>query len=912
MSTTMDNSGGPAHESEEPLHQSVRLLTSLLDDAVQERSGPQTLALMKRLREAGVALREGTLAGGREAFGAHFQALSAEEAAQVGHTFTQLFHLVNSAEEQHRIRVLRMRDRGGAPVQGSIAEACASLRRAGATADGVRELLARMLVMPVLTAHPTEARRSTVLDHLDAIAAKLAELDDPRPGEQERREVLTQLREEVLALSCTPDVRPARPTPTDEIRAGLQVFERTLFDSTPAVIRSLESALAAAFPGEPFEVPSFLRWGTWIGGDRDGNPFVTAEITRLALERMRTVAIRSCLKDAVELGRELSVAAGAQPIPRALAESLESERSRLPEIAARARRAAGYEPWREKLWFVQARLRAALGRGEGGYAQPREYLADLSLLSSALRERGLARLSEGRLKDAQRRAEIFGFHTASLDLRQHSSVHEAAVAELLARGGGKDYRSLSEPERVKLLSEQVARLDLSGYDAGRLSPATVEALATLEVVGRARRDMGPRACERYVVSFTRSVSDLLEVVFLARVAGLGPNEIRPVPLLEQLEDLQSARAIAEGMLSLPPLRAAIGDELEVMVGYSDSGKQVGYVPSSFALIRAQEELAALADRAGVTLTIFHGRGGAVGRGGGPSNRAIRAQPPEALRGRLRLTEQGETIAARYARPALARRDLEQMVSAVLVAGVPRPSSGAAGGGGATSRRHGLMQAGADAALGAYRKLVSDGDRLARYVVQATPIREISQMRIGSRPASRSASPKLEDLRAIPWVFCWNQSRQGVPGWYGVGTALEAMIGAQGLPAVRQQYAEWPFFRALLDNAQLALVRADIDVAAQYAKLADETARPLFELIRTEHALTVRRLLEVIEQPELLARWPTLANTVKRRNPYVDVLSHLQVELLRRLQTAPDDQAEALHLALFASIHGIAAGLQTAG
>ncbi len=903
------NPGGSQqpHESDEPLHQSVRLLMSMLDDAIGERSGPEAVTLVRQLRDAGVALREGHLPGGRAAFSQRFSALSPHDAALVGHTFTQLFHLLNSAEEQHRIQVLRSRDRAGAPVEGSIAQACQALRQAGATPSDVRELLGRMLVMPVLTAHPTEARRSTVLDHLDAISAKLSQLDDPRPGEQERRELLSELREEVLALSCTPDVRPARPTPLDEIRAGLQVFERTLFDSTPVVLRSLESALESAFPGEPFNVPSFLRWGTWIGGDRDGNPYVTAEVTRAALERQRTVAIKSCLKDAAHLGIELSIAAAGLPIPPALASSLDAERDRLPEIAARARRAKGYEPWREKLWFIQAKLEASLGRGESSYVDVNAYLADLQLLTASLQERGLARLANGRLRDARRRAEVFGFHTASLDLRQHSSVHEAAVAELLARGGRPDYLSLPEAERVKLLSNLVGRLELGGYDPSVLSPATAEALATLQVVGRARREMGASACERYVVSFTRSVSDLLEVMFLSRVAGLSNNELRPVPLLEQLEDLERARAIGEEMLALPPLRSALRGELEVMVGYSDSGKQVGYVPSSFALFRAQRELAALAAKEQVTLTIFHGRGGAVGRGGGPSNRAIRAQPPEALRGRLRLTEQGETIAGRYARPALARRDLEQMVSAVLLATVPRaePEAG-------HERRAPLMQAGVDAALKAYRSLVSDGDRLARYVVQATPIREISQMRIGSRPASRSASPKLEDLRAIPWVFCWNQSRQGVPGWYGLGTALQAMISAEGLPRVQELYAGWPFFRALIDNAQLALVRADIDVAAQYAQLADETARPLFDLIRAEHQLTVTRLLEVVQQPQLLARWPTLANTVKRRNPFVDVLSHLQVELLRRLRDATDEQAEALRVALFSTIHGIAAGLQTAG
>ncbi|MGQ0505410.1 MAG: phosphoenolpyruvate carboxylase [Myxococcaceae bacterium] len=890
-------------ESEAPLHQSVQLVTSLLDHAVSERCGFATVDLVRRLRAAGVELRDGTFKGGRDAFSQLFKTLTPVEAEQVGHTFTQLFHLLNSVEEQHRISVLRARDRAGETVQGSITESVQNLK---ASPDRIREVLSRLFVMPVLTAHPTEARRSTVLDHLEEIARGLESWNDPRPGEQERRELLASLKEDVLALSATPDVRPARPTPLDEIRAGLQVFERTLFDVTPTVIRSLEDALTRAFPNENFEVPPFLRWGTWIGGDRDGNPFVTAEVTRVALERQRTAAIRSLQRDARMLGRELSVTAVGLPIPEALNQSLELERERQPEIAARARRARGYEPWREKIWFMQARLDGALRRGEGGYADVKEYLADLALLRSSLQERGLKTLAQGRIKDAVRRAESFGFHTATMDLRQHSATHEAAVAELLAQGGKHDYRKLEEAQRVQLLSELLERSSLPTH--GKLSPETTEALTTLTVVGRARRDMGNAACERYVVSFTRSVSDLLEVLFLARSAGLAPTELRPVPLLEQLEDLQNAQQIANGLLSIRPLRAAIGQELEVMVGYSDSGKQVGYVPSSVALVKAQESLAEVAKGEGVVLTIFHGRGGAVGRGGGPSNRAIKAQPPEALQGRLRLTEQGETIAARYARPALARRDLEQMVSAVLAASVDLPKPPPAD----QIRRRELVQKGADAALTAYRQLVSDSDRLAAYVVQATPIREISQMRIGSRPASRSASPKLEDLRAIPWVFCWNQSRQGIPGWFGLGTALEAIINAEGLAAAQVLYAQWPFFKGMLDNAQLALARADIDVARQYAQLADEKTRGLFALILAEHTKTTQFLLQVIQQKALLDQWPTLANTVRRRNPFVDVLSHLQVELLRRLRSVTVEDQEKLRPALFTTIQGIAAGLQTAG
>jgi phosphoenolpyruvate carboxylase len=893
-------------DSDERLNEDVSLLTGLLDGAIASQKGAEELQLLRRFRDTASALRAGSLEGGRTAFGELMRPLTLKQSEQLARNFTQLFHLLNAAEEQHRIRVLRRRDRPAAAPDGTIAHACLELKAQGSKVEEVRELLGRLLVMPVLTAHPTEARRSTVLDHLEQISKLLDRLDDPRPGERERREIFSELDEAVLALSGTSEQRPARPTPIDELRAGLQVFERTLMEVTPSILRALEEGLRAAWPDEPWSAPLFLRWGTWIGGDRDGNPFVTAEVTRTALERQRTVALQSALKDASALGRELSIAARVASAPRELLESVEADRARLPEIAAQARRAKDFEPWREKLTFVQARLKRALVRAEGGYPEVAELLHDLELLSRSLEQAGLMRLARGRLLDARRRAEIFGFHTASLDLRQHSAVHEGCVAELLSKSGGPDYRSLSEPQRVELLARVLEHVDVREWKRAELTQQTAEVLDTLAVVGRARRNMGPKACERYVVSFTRSVSDVLEVSFLARAAGLSAAELRPVPLLEQLEDLEHAEALASTMLAVHPLKAILRGELEVMIGYSDSGKQVGYVPSAVALYEAQSVLAKVAQREGQMLTIFHGRGGAVGRGGGPASRAIRAQPPEALRGRLRLTEQGETIAARYARREIARRDLEQMVSAVLVGSLTHDEAPASGHL-AAARRF------AKAAHQRYRDLVSDSERLADYVVQATPIREISQMSIGSRPAARkSASPKLEDLRAIPWVFCWNQSRHGVPGWFGVGSALAALLESDGLDTARAMYAQWPFFRALVDNAQLAMIRADMDVAAEYAGLAEPGVRELFSLIREEFDRTRRHVLEIAEASELLADRPTLVKIIRRRNPFVDVLSHLQIELLRRLKDTTPEQQEQIRPALFSTIHGIAAGLQTAG
>ncbi|HEY8143395.1 MAG TPA: phosphoenolpyruvate carboxylase [Kofleriaceae bacterium] len=884
------------------------LLDQLLGDTVRGQSGDAALALVEGLEADALALRSGALAGGRGAFAARFAELDLGALHLVGRAFTLLFHLFNAAEEQHRIRILRRRDREGAPPDGSLAAACVELAAAGVSAEDMRGLLGRLFVMPVLTAHPTEARRRTVIELLAQVGGSLDRLDDPRAGAHERSGLVERLRQVVLVLYCTEQARSIRPSPVDEVRAALGVFESTLLDTTPLLYRALEDALAEAWPGEPFSVGPFLRWGTWIGGDRDGNPHVTAEVTRMALERQRQVAIGRLEADVDSLGRELAVSVRrSRPMPE-LEASLEADRVRLPDVAVRVRRRVAGELVGEKLWFVLARLQATRLRGEGGYADVAELRGDLDLVDASLRGAGLGLVAGGRLRDVRRRAEVFGFHLATMDLRQHSAVHERAVAELLKKGGVADYTVMTEEGRIALLGRLLERADLGApRDRGALGPETRELLATFDVVGRARRDQGSEACERYVISFTAMPSDVLEVLFLARAARLAPDEIRPVPLFEQLEDLERAGATVRRLLDVRPFTTALRGELEAMIGYSDSSKQIGYVASQVALRRAQEQLAVVADEHGLILTVFHGRGGAVGRGGGPAGRAIRAQPHEALRGRLRVTEQGETIAARYGRREIAERDLEQMVGAVLLGSLldqrPPPEP-------ARRAREAALDRAAEAARDAYGALIGDQDRLARYALAATPIREVAELPIASRPASRKAGLSFDDLRAIPWVFSWNQSRHGIPGWFGLGTALAALADSPGLEAVRGLYAEWPAFQALIDNAQLALVRSDIDVAGQYAGLADPDARTLFDLVRAEHARTVERILEVTGGRALLDAFPTVRRSVERRNPYVDVLSHVQVELLRRMPGDPDP--DRVREILFVTINGIAAGLQTAG
>ncbi len=916
--------GHPAETA--PLEEDVALLTRMLDAAIEEHAGPRVVSLVRSLRAEAEALRKGTLEGGRARFEEHLEALSLEDLGEVARAFTLFFHLVNAAEEQHRVRMLRRHDRAHAP-QDSLADALRIMREQGMGAVEVREQLARLFVMPVLTAHPTEARRRTVRDHIAQVESLLDGLERAA-SDSERTELSEALADTVITLLATEQSRPEKPEPRDEIEAGLDVFQRTLLDATPALYRELETSLAMRFPeidwlelgaDDPsrWVVPSFLRWGSWIGGDRDGNPFVTAHVTRSVLERQRTVILQRYAADVDALGRSLSLS--SRRVPRnpgldALVASIERDRERFPEVAARVRRFTVHEPWREKLWYIAARLRATRDRAEDAYVDVAGYQRDLLLLEHALVGSGHARLARGALRDCRRRADVFGFHLASLDLRQHSGVHERVVAELLPHIGisvEQGYLALDEAARARLLHELLARPE-SLHPASRtgLSESARDLLATLDMVGRARRELGPRAAERYIVSFTSTLSDLLEVLFLERAAGLSPGELRPIPLLEQLEDLEAAPDLARQILASPPLRAALGGELEVMIGYSDSSKQVGYVTSQMALRYAQRKLADVAEEHGVLLTIFHGRGGAIGRGGGPSHHAIRAQPERALHGRLRVTEQGETISTRYGRRDIAERDLEQVVSAVFLSGLsertPVPDD-------EMRARDALFEHAAKSALEAYRRLLHDPERLSRYAQAATPIGEVAALPIGSRPASRKQGLSLSDLRAIPWVFSWNQSRHGIPGWFGLGSALEGVIADAGIERVRTLYRDSPFFRALINNAQLALTRADIDVASAYAKLADEDAQTLFPLIRSEWDKTVKGVLDVIDKQQILGNRPHLLATVVRRNPHVDVLSHTQIVLRRRLSSATDDAyRDRILNVLFTTINGIAAGLQTAG
>ena len=883
-----------------PMRRDVRLLGRLLGDVLRESGGQDLLDDTERLRRAVIAARR---PGSADAAVGEIADLVAswplERAEAVAHAFTVYFHLANLAEEHQRIRTLRNRDAAGTAPRESLAAAVTALRadlgqrRADALLDGLR-------VHPVLTAHPTETRRRAVTEVLRRISTLLASLDDGRLGASEHAEALRRLREEIDLLWRTAPLRVQAMRPLDEVRTVMAAFDETLFRLVPALYRSLDRALQGPASGHAAAVaPAFLRFGSWVGADRDGNPFVTAQVTIQTAEIQADHVLRALENATNRVGRALTVHAGqamtVHPAPavagselvRAVSAAARAHPALLAEIAARSPE----EPYRTYLLYAARRLRAVrTGEDDGAaglaYGGPAEFIADLRLVQRALTRAGAARQAFGELQHLLWQAETFGFHLAGLEVRQHSAVHAQALREL--RSG-----------------------------AAR-SPQTSEVLATFEAIGSIQRRFGQAACRRYVVSFTRSAADIAAVYELANHSVLNGDVpvLDVVPLFESGADLANATRVLDDMLELEPVAARLamtGRSLEVMLGYSDSAKELGPVSATLRLFGAQQRLARWAADRGIRLTLFHGRGGALGRGGGPAGRAVLAQPPGSVAGRFKVTEQGEVIFARYAHPVIAQRHLEQVASAVLLAsaaGVPAlPGAMPPGPGGRFGPVAERIEAGA---LRAYRGLV-EADGFAAWFARISPLAEISGMRIGSRPTRRGgpgAGAGLDDLRAIPWVFAWAQTRVNLPGWFGLGSGLAAAADLDGgLRELRCAYQAWPLLAVLLDNAEMSLAKTDRRIAARYLALggrADLTA-----LVLDEYDLTMRHVRAVTGHDRLLADRPVLSRAVALRDPYVDALSHLQLRALTALRGGAAEQ-ERLERLLLLTVNGVAAGLQNTG
>jgi phosphoenolpyruvate carboxylase len=902
------------------MRRDVRVLGEILGQVIRESDGQDLLDDVEDLRRRVIAARGQPAA---EAADDDIAALVAgwplTRAEAVARAFTVYFHLANLAEEHQRIRTLRERDDGTGPVRESLAAAVVGLNQT-LSADERADLFARLEVYPVLTAHPTEARRRAVTEALRRISAQLDRMDSPQLGAAGQAEARRRLREEIDLLWRTSALRNQAMQPLDEVRTGVAVFDETLFRLAPSVYRVLDRALQAELTGRaPPLAPAFLRFGSWIGADRDGNPFVTAEVTERAAAILAEHALLALENATTRIGRSLTIDAALAPggtgPETELAAALAAATAAHPGILAELNSRSPGEPFRIALLYAARRLAATRLRGPQpaglAYRSAAEFLADLRLLQRALAATGAVRQAYGELQHLIWQAETFGFHLAALEVRQHSAVHAAALRELQAAPA---------PGSGQVLSER-----------------TQEVLATFRAIAAIQRRHGTEACRRYVVSFTTAAADIAAVHELAELAcPSGPPVLDVVPLFESGGDLASAVPVLDEMISLAPVARrleATGRRLEVMLGYSDSAKELGMVSATLRLFDVQLRLAAWAAARDITLVLFHGRGGALGRGGGPAGRAVLAQAPGSVGGRFKVTEQGEVIFARYGHPAIAQRHLEQVTSAVLVAtanpagaaapavaaGVPDPAAGSAQSAGPSwppaPRTEFAAVAGAleTASRQAYQELVTAAG-FAEWFAALSPLAELGSMRLGSRPARRglAAPASLDDLRAIPWVFAWAQTRVNLPGWYGLGTGLRAAIdGPAGLAGVRDAYRSWPLLAVLLDNAEMSLAKTNRRLAARYLALGRDES--LARQVLREYDLTRELVLQVTGHDRLLAGRAVLARAVALRDPYVDALSHLQLRALAAVRAAADPADRArLERFLLLTVNGVAAGLQNTG
>ena len=897
----------------DPLAREVKLLGALLGQVIVEQAGLPLFELVERIRKTAIAARRDDDPTAGQRLDDDFAALSVDEAESVVRAFALYFQLVNLAEERHRVRTLARRRRAspGRVLDDSIAGAVRTVsRRAGRPA--VEELVARLRITPVLTAHPTEARRRTLLLALRRVATQVARLDDTRLTPDEDVDIRRRLREEITLLWRTAELRGSALTPLDEVRTAMAFFDETLFSLVPRVYRALDAALDRGLPtgSRAPVVAAWFRWGSWVGGDRDGNPTVTADLTEQTMRIHADHVLRGYEAVATRLMQTIAATAEADDMGRALTSRLARDAEELPELDRQLRRRFPDEPYRRRFGFMAERLRRTRAHltstpspQAGRYESAAELDAELAEIQVALDAGGLGRVAWGEVQDVRWQLETFGFHLASLEVRQHTTVHRAALAAL--RGGSSDP------------SLEVA----PGVTLG-------EVLATFRAMAAIQARTGIEAAHRLVLSFTVAAADAVDVLELARAAGEPVPVLDVVPLFESADALEQAGPILDELLTNAEYRRHLetrGNRQEVMLGYSDSNKESGFLAANWLLYRAQSALVEAAHRHGVELTLFHGRGGAIGRGGGPSHRAIRAQAPGSVDGRLKLTEQGEVIAARYANPDIAARELELVTGAVLLASTPDQDETiqAAAASGAP-----IVDELAARARSAYRRLVYDDPAFAAFFRAVTPIAEISRLRLGSRPAARARAqrndaneaeaPPIDDLRAIPWVFSWSQARIELPGWFGLGTALAEYRAAHsdgGMDRLSALYRDWPFLASVLDNAELSLARADMAMGRRYAAFATADGDAgRWRQIEAEHGRTVELLLRVTGRDRLLDGSPVLQRAIALRNPYVDSLSGLQVRLLANLRRRPDDDPERERILRLVqlTVNGVAAGLQSTG
>ena len=908
-----------------PLKEDIRLLGRLLGDTLREQEGDETFELIERIRQTAIRFRREGETEARAELQSILSQLSDADAVAVTRAFTYFSQLANIAEDLHRNRRRRAHQIAGSPPREGLASALARIAQAGHGPQAVAEFFREALISPVLTAHPTEVQRKSILDGQLEIARLLAERDRLNLTDEERAIGEENLRRVILSLWQTRILRELRLKVNDEIENGLSYYRYTFLRQIPRLYAEIEDHLHAQWPEADIPVAPVLRMGAWIGGDRDGNPFVTHDVTRYALKRQSSTALDFYLSEVHQLGAELSQSLRIV----AVSAELEALAARAPDVSEHRRD----EPYRRALIGVYARLAATSRELDEHpperleiapalpYADSQEFVRDLEVISRSLQQNGSARIARGRLRNLKRAAQVFGFHLAPLDMRQHSGVHEKFVAELFLLGAHREgYDQLPEEERRRWLLAELAVPRLLRTPFVSYTEDTLKELRILDAAADLQKRYGPQALPSYIISNANGASDVLEVALLLKEAGLMQPGSPPrlalniIPLFETIADLRGCGAVMEALFSITEYRRMLesrGGVQEIMLGYSDSNKDGGYLTSNWELYKATTKLVEVFERHGVKLRLFHGRGGTVGRGGGPSYQAILAQPQGSVQGQIRITEQGEVIASKYADPDIGRRNLETLVAATLEATLLDHASPK----GDSALYQEVMDELSLEGFKTYRNLVYETPGFVTFFRTATPITEIADLNVGSRPAARRKSDRIEDLRAIPWVFSWSLARIMLPGWYGFGTAVAHVVerrGERGLATLREMYRNWPFFQTLLSNMDMLLAKSDIHIASRYAELVvDEDLRNrIFGRIQSEMQLTVKQLLTITGQRELLEANPALARSFRNRSPYIDPLNHLQVEALRRFRAGEQD--DKVKRAILLTINGIAAGLRNSG
>ena len=925
--------------TELPLIEDIRLLGKILGDIIREQEGDLVYKLIEKVRMLSVSFHRDTNKKANQDLTKLLKGLSIDSAMKVLRAFTYFSHLANLAEDRHHIRRRVAYERIGSYQDGSIPVAMKKLHAAGITNQVIAQTLEKALISPVLTAHPTEVQRTSILEAERDIANLLATRDQTKESSRvnypdkdvlltkELKQNEEQIRARVLQLWHTRLLRFTKLTVADEIENALTYYETTFLREIPKIYAQLEDSL------DGNSVASFLKMGQWIGGDRDGNPNVNAKTLEHAITRQSEMVLRHYLTEVHYLGRELSVSA----LLLKFSKKMQDLAAASPDINEHRQD----EPYRRALTGMYSRLAATLKvltntdaarhavPPQNPYTSAQEFLSDLKIIEDSLVSQGAKALSDRRLHGLIRAVEVFGFHLATVDLRQSSDMHEAVLAELLNTASiEKDYSSLSEQKKRELLLSLLKDprpLTVIGHS---YSEFLVSEIAIFKMAKKMCALFGKDAIRHYIISHTENVSDLLEVLLLQKEVGLmhevlgkKPSaDLIVVPLFETIEDLRNAASIMHDFYAFPEVLDLVkrsGAEQDIMLGYSDSNKDGGIVTSNWELYCAELALVKvfepLEDKHGVKLRLFHGRGGTVARGGGPSYEAILAQPPGTVRGQIRLTEQGEVIGSKYANPEIGRRNLETLVAATLEATLLKPTKQASSA---------FLDAAArisQASMKAYRGLVYETPGFAEYFFDATPIREIAKLNIGSRPAGRKASQKIEDLRAIPWGFSWGQCRLTLPGWYGFGSAIQEFLNQPkaadkkaALSLLQKMYKEWPFFRTLLSNMDMALAKNDLALASRYSELVSDVKlrKKIFSAIEAEWNKTVDALNLVTGEKVRLAKNPALARSIRNRFPYIDPLHHLQVELVRRYRAGKHD--DRLQGGIHIAINGIAAGLRNTG